>query len=387
MKVFGRMRDLKFFIFLGSVIVTAWVAFPAAAATTDDLMFIHHSCGQNWLDNSLRTALDAKSYVDEVNEITYGTTLSPDSGRPASLDSVPGENTDMHHWILWFNDYVRRVKSYGCASGTNRIILFKSCFPNSNIAATGAEPGDPFSDTKTIANYKAVYRHPTGGVYTQAGYIYKALEDVFAANPDILFIPVTAPPQWNSAISDADAHRARLFNNWLKLDWQTNYWARHPTNRNVAVFDWFNFLAYADNHSLHPNRLRYEFGGASGDSHPNDLGNRTSTWLFATSATNFIGVAWSNFYQRSLYAGFTFNAFALTNSVVLRWSSPQASGLSNGAVHLRFDPSTYPTGLSHGTELYAGTNRVYTHSDQASGATNYYTIWVSHDGVNFIEPP
>ena len=38
-------------------------------ATTDDLVFIHHSCGNNWLSNSLHAALLAKNYIDEM-EIT-----------------------------------------------------------------------------------------------------------------------------------------------------------------------------------------------------------------------------------------------------------------------------------------------------------------------------
>ena len=55
-------------------------AFPTA--TDDDLIFIHHSCGSNWLSNSLHDALLAKDYVDERNDITYGTDMPPDAGRP-----------------------------------------------------------------------------------------------------------------------------------------------------------------------------------------------------------------------------------------------------------------------------------------------------------------
>jgi len=38
-----------------------------AATAGDDLVFIHHSCGSNWLNNSLHDALLAKSYIDERN--------------------------------------------------------------------------------------------------------------------------------------------------------------------------------------------------------------------------------------------------------------------------------------------------------------------------------
>ena len=43
----------------------------SAAQTTDDLVFMHHSCGSNWLSNSLDAALVAKSYIDERNDIGY----------------------------------------------------------------------------------------------------------------------------------------------------------------------------------------------------------------------------------------------------------------------------------------------------------------------------
>ncbi len=171
-----------------SVFISILFSLSANASTTDDLVFIHHSCGNNWLHHSLLDALLAKSYIDEYNNIYYGTDIAPDAGRPDSLGSTPGDHTDMNHWIKWFNDYLQGVKNHDCATGINKIIMFKSCYPNSNIVSDGTEPGDPFSGTKTIANYKAVYRHPDGSghTYINGGYTYKPLEDIFAENPDTL---------------------------------------------------------------------------------------------------------------------------------------------------------------------------------------------------------
>jgi len=277
----------------------------ADADTTDDMVFIHHSCGQNWLTNSLHSALLSKDYIDERNDIYYGTDMSPDAGRPDSLAPTPGDKTDMNHWIRWFNDYLGHVKTHGCASGMNVIIMFKSCYPNSNITADGTG-GDPFSSTKTIANYKAVYRHPDGPghTYSYGGYTYKPLEDIFAENPDVLFIPVTAPPRHyapSDATNDAEAHRARVFNNWLKNDWLSSYNAANPGLNNVAVFDWFDVLAYADDHALHPNRLKSDYGGTSGNSHPNSTANSDSTAVFATDTPNFIDQAWEAFAGEPTY--------------------------------------------------------------------------------------
>lgn len=270
------------------------------ADTLDDLLFIHHSVGNNWLEDGLHSALLAKSYVDERNDAYYGTVLDPDPGRGPSLGDVPGDLTDMHHWILWFNDYLEGVKLHGSADGMNHIIMFKSCYPNSNISSDGSEPGNPFSSEKTLANYKAVYRHPdgTGHSYTHDGAVYWPLEDVFASNPDVLFIPVTAPPLHYApadATTDANAHRAREFNNWLKDEWLPAYNAAHPGLNNVAVFDFFDVLAYADDDPAHPNRLKAEYGGESGDSHPNTAGNLVATEVFAGVNASFIDGAWARY--------------------------------------------------------------------------------------------
>lgn len=285
--------------------------YTADAQTTDDIMFIHHSSGQNWLDSGLRDALAAKSYIDEVNEITYSTVLSPDAGRPDSLGSVPGDNTNMNHWILWFNDYLNGIKTYDCATGSNEIILFKSCFPISNITGDGTEPGNPFLDTQTLANYRAVYRHPSGSgnTYLEGGVTYKPLEDIFAENPGVLFIIITAPSNVPSQTNNTMADRARTFNNWLKNDWLSNYNASHTGLRNVAVFDWFDTLTYpsddARTESYDPigpqvygtypvrNMTKFEYRESASDSHPNTTANQYSTTVFATNTPNFIDTAYN----------------------------------------------------------------------------------------------
>ncbi len=264
----------------------------AGMSGADDLLFVHHSVGQNWLYHSLQTALEAKNYIDGVNGISYGTALPPDTGRPASLGSVPGDSTDMNTWLLWFNDYLKGMRSFP-GGRINSIVMFKSCFPNSNITSDGTEPGDPFGDL-ALANLKAIYRHPggSGHTYSANGQTYLPLGDVFAANPSTLFIPVTSPPLNYSSTDDAAAHRARLFNNWLKGEWLTAYKAAHPGLNNVAVFDLFNELANPDSGD-YSNRLQSAYGGETGDSHPNDAGNARLTAAFATNTNNFIDTAWA----------------------------------------------------------------------------------------------
>ena len=295
-KIWLFTERLTIIILLLNSLVCASVS---ANDTVDDLVFIHHSCGSNWLSSSLHDALSDKNYIDERNDITYGTDVLPNKDHPDSLAPVPGDSTDMNHWILWFNDYLDEIISYDSES-VNKIIMFKSCYPNSNIGSDGTEPGDPFSSSKTLVNYKAVYRHPNGpgNTYIHNSYTYEPLEDIFADNPDVLFIPITAPPCHfapTDATNDNEAHRARQFNNWLKNDWLDDYNNAHPELNNVAVFDWFDVLAYLDSHSSHPNRLKAEYGGQSGNSHPNDAANSYSTQVFATNPDNFIDTKWNAF--------------------------------------------------------------------------------------------
>ena len=274
-----------FFIFFVSFLLTTNLLYAQSAA--DDIVFMHHSCGADWLSRGLKTVLLNKDYVDKVNEVYYGTAMTADSGRPNSLGSVPGDNTNMNHWILWFNDYLEGIKKIQCTNGRNAIVMFKSCYPISNVSNDGSNPGDPFSSTQSLTNYKSVFRYynKPDGVYTKSGYAYKPLERIFAENPNTLFVFVTAPPR-NYAPSDAttnaEAHRARLFNNWVKEEWLSSYKTNNPGLNNVAVYDWFDALAYPDNHASHPNRLKKEYGGEQGDSHPNSVADQETAKLFST---------------------------------------------------------------------------------------------------------
>lgn len=267
------------------------------------LVFIHHSSGQHWLTSGLEAALAKKDYVGTCTGITYGTTVQPDEGRPGSLGAdgrPPGDFTDMDHWLLWFNDYLAGVKQHGNNQNGNRIVLFKSCYPMSNVTAGDDGPGDPFDVTRTLANHKAVFRHPGGAgkTYTRQNSEYKPLNQIFAENPGTLFVAISSPPRHfgpQDATEDAQAQRARHFADWLENDWLKAYNAAHPGLNNVAVFNWFDFLSNPPGHPEHPNRLKEIYGGGTGDSHPNRKADKESTKAFATAPGNPLDRAWEAF--------------------------------------------------------------------------------------------
>jgi len=121
---------------------------------TVKLIFMHHSCGQNWLstgNGNLGTALNANNYF--VSDTNYG--WDAESG-----DNL-GDHTDTSDWPLWFNNtkmpYVYAHYANSCYTnsisdpgGENEIVMFKSCYPLSEV-------GGSIDDEKAIYNGLLTY--------------------------------------------------------------------------------------------------------------------------------------------------------------------------------------------------------------------------------------
>ena len=207
-------------------------------ATTVRLIFIHHSTGGNWLadpsegqsSGGLGAALMNNNYFVSATNYDWG----PDS---------IGSRTDIPNWPEWFTgpnsstilaalyaESDQNVGGFGDWSrlstnpgGENEIIMFKSCFPNSDLYGNPDDPPEPQPDDQfTVANAKAVYNN---------------ILTYFATRQDKLFVVITAPPLQASETASDRAANARAFNNWLMNDWLNGY----PYN-NVAVFDYYNVL-------------------------------------------------------------------------------------------------------------------------------------------------
>lgn len=212
------------------------------------LVFIHHSTGGNWLadpaGNGLggdlgRLLMENNYYVSATN---YG--WGPDA---------IGDNTDIGHWWDWFNgpsantylaalyaENDQNVGDYGDwprldtnPGGENQVILFKSCFPNSNL---GGSPADP---PTTGDNPMRSQASGDDTMYTvgNAKGIYVDLLTYFATRQDKLFVVITAPPLVQADTDAAHAANARALNDWLVNDWLAAY-----PYKNVAVFDFYNVL-------------------------------------------------------------------------------------------------------------------------------------------------
>jgi len=228
--------------------------------STTNFVFIHHSVGENWLEQGeLRTQLTGSGF--NVHDITYGDSVP---GIPVPGMQPNGDFTDVKDWYFWFHNFLDGVLEWECSSGEhNQIVMFKSCFPNSGIAEDGVAPGNPTNDNRTIWNYKAAYC---------------SLTNIFAQHGNVLFIVVTAPPMRpGDGYRSDDGARARIFNNWLKKDFVDSY-IDSTGLRNVVVFDLFDMLATAPTKPRGANALSPIY--RTRDSHPNVKGSRLLTGAF-----------------------------------------------------------------------------------------------------------
>ncbi len=276
---------------------------PSPPASPVRLIFIHHSTGGNWLADPNddqpygglgRALMDNNYYVSATN---YG--WGPDN---------IGDRTDIPNWPEWFTgpdsatilaalygESGQNIGDFGAwprlataPAGENQIVMFKSCFPNSDLYGNPDDPPlqEP-NDQFTVANAKAVYNK---------------ILTYFATRQDKLFIVITAPPLAQGEYLPGDqppaerAANARAFNNWLVNDWLAGY-----PYRNVAVFDYYNVLT-SNGGNVNTNDAGWETGNhhrwwnnaeqhirtvdnnyaayPSGDSHPTTAGHQKATAEF-----------------------------------------------------------------------------------------------------------
>ena len=239
-----------------------------------NLLFIHHSCGGQWLADKGDSA-DGRDCIYRTYPEGGGlrSRLEKNGYRvhEASYNSAVGADTDIKDWPPKFSRQMEKVLKTEMQDEllpdgeTNDIVMFKSCFPNNNFASDQA--------------------------VEEAMAAYKSLLPVFRQHPEVLFVAVTAPPLVPPTKSGnplkhfikkllgryqdvpAIGQRARRFNNWLKD--VENGWLSDYDLKNVVVFDLYDILTGEgkSNWAEYPTR-----NGT--DSHPNAAGNAIATEKF-----------------------------------------------------------------------------------------------------------
>jgi hypothetical protein len=252
-----------------------------------NLVFVHHSCGGQWLADPGEDIGERCVYESHPNGGGLRRRLEADgySVHEASYGSVVGHDTDWHHWAPKFRDQLDEILR--CSKQdetlppgeTNRVVMFKSCYPNNFFVGEGSPPGEADGTDLTLWNAKAAYR---------------AVLNEFEKRPDVLFVAVTSPPlapkiraeplwKWlarrvlgkprrSKSELEQSGEIARRFNNWLK---STDGWLAGYEGKNVVVFDYFDILTDGGRTNLSA------FCTGNGyDSHPSRDGNERATEAF-----------------------------------------------------------------------------------------------------------
>jgi hypothetical protein len=298
------------------------------------LVFIHHSVGEAWLADgvgNLRQTLNNRNYY--VLDTNYG--WGPDA---PELGGAIGEFTDIGHWYNWFLGPDRRTfmsALYGTShltgavgantipapGGSNTVVMFKSCYPNGQ--GIQGDPTDP-PRVSSVADPNPLWEESAGGEHYTVSNIkglYRDLLAYFAARQNRLFILITTPPSYRTAVNYAERANARAISTWLTRHLLDAY----PYN-NVAVFDYFNVLTSnggspnlndlgaetGNHHRLQAGVVQHVIGLKSNvsaypdgtDSHPTAAGHRKAKGEFAP-LLNVAYHAWKGNGGRPLYMGRT----------------------------------------------------------------------------------
>lgn len=230
-------------------------------------VFLHHSVGKGILNQGgLRDSLLDIGIL--VRGATYG-------------DSV-GEETDMCDWAPKFESDIERIfnfkahpNQYYSDGSSNDIVIFKSCYPNSNIGTADPSSPIPPGRQKTMENYTSYF---------------KSMASVFRKYPNKLFVYMTAPPLAPERTTLENAARARSFNAWLQNEFLPSY-QQETGLHNFVIYDLFNVLANDQN--LLKEQFRTE---RPGDSHPNKTGYETA----ASAFMQFFQPVWAQFHDANL---------------------------------------------------------------------------------------
>lgn len=224
---------------------------PGKPARRLSMVWHHHSTGDELLQGGLREALERNGI--DFFDINY---------KEAVVDGyVIGDHTDPQDFPKNFNTpkYFEVIKGWELGAGgetgkvgtsqarkQHDIIMFKSCFPASDIR-----------DETQLESYKKWYL---------------SLVPTFRAHPQILFVAMSTPPLVKAETTPENAARARRWARWVT----TEYPRQAP---NLKVFDLFNALAIAEG-KPDQNTLVPQFATAKNDSHPSRAGARAVTRLF-----------------------------------------------------------------------------------------------------------
>jgi hypothetical protein len=215
---------------------------------TMKVIFLHHSTGKAVWDGGVKKWF--KKY-NKANGTRYDV-----SERAFPAESPYGwNNYPYDYWNIWVNnageEKYMNEPTLELLSGEYDLVVFKHCFPVSNIVEDTGAP-DVGSNGKRLENYVLQYN---------------ALNDKMHEFPDTKFLVWTGAALVRSKTNEDEARRAADFFSWVKDQWS-------EPGDNIFVWDFFG-LETGD--GLY---LKEEYAKSATDSHPSKKFAKTAAPQF-----------------------------------------------------------------------------------------------------------
>ncbi len=216
------------------------------------IIFLHHSTGKNvWYgDIEQQSIINLRSKMAMVPRLLKeyndrnNLKIGIEERAFPSGETYPWKNYPYDYYNIWV-DHAGEEPYMGeptleILTREYDIIIFKYCYPYSNILADDGNP-DINSEKKTVPNYKLQYN---------------ALREKLHAFPDTKFIVWTGAAQVESKTNEESAIRSIELTKWVKDEWNT-------PGDNIEIFD---FREIATEGGLY---IKPEYAIGNTDSHPN----------------------------------------------------------------------------------------------------------------------
>jgi hypothetical protein len=221
----------------------------ASGIEKPSVLFIHHSVGESLIkDGAVREILTEAGFNfwdHDYNDPKIG--LRNEKGLPSGCYCIPDDNTDPDGLAALFQLDPKADNALNKILTNHDVIIFKSCFPTSQVLEDNPIIDSRDPKRKSLSNYK---RH------------YLRVREAVDSHPDKIFILVTQPPLHPNATNQYEARRAKQLVEWFKSDEFIG------DRKNLFVFDYFSLLADPRTNTL---KREYQIDQQSSESHPNIL--------------------------------------------------------------------------------------------------------------------
>jgi hypothetical protein len=181
--------------------------------TPVNIIFLHHSTGGiiwkgglSGIARRLGFDGDVRRWFNNFNKRNEKNYLITEASFPKETP-YGWRNDPYDYYNIWVenagNKPYKEEPTLEMLTGKYNVIVFKHCFPVSNIEPDTTAP-DIKSVKRTLGNYKLQYN---------------ALKEKMHQFPKNKFIVWTPPAQVKSNTNEEEAIRAQEFSNWVKLEW------------------------------------------------------------------------------------------------------------------------------------------------------------------------